>query len=121
MARSYPTLKIPSEEALQQLNEKVNNHATKSLLHDECILDVSFTLGEVVCAVRKLKAGKACGHDGISAEHLKWGGETLHLWLLGICNAIIQMEEIPCTFKLGSICPVYKGGGKDPFLATNYQ
>ena len=31
---------LPSEEALQQLNEKVNNLATKSLLHDECILDV---------------------------------------------------------------------------------
>ena len=34
---------------------------------------------------------------------------------------IITPREIPCTFKLGSICPVYKGGGKDPFLATNYR
>ena len=30
------------------------------------------------------------------------------------------MEEIPRSFKLGSICPFYKGGGKDPPLTTNY-
>ena len=29
------------------------------------------------------------------------------------------MEEIPSSFKLGSICPVYMGGGKDPLLANN--
>ena len=31
------------------------------------------------------------------------------------------MEEIPPLFKLGSICPVYKGGGKDPLLTNNYR
>ena len=29
------------------------------------------------------------------------------------------MEEIPPSFKLGSICPVYKGGGKDPLITAN--
>ena len=38
--------------------------------------------------------GKACGPDGISAEYLKLGGKPLHLWLLGIFNSIIDMEEI---------------------------
>ncbi len=42
-------------------------------------------------------------------------GVVLYLWLLGIVNSIVEMKEIPpSTFKLGSICPVYKGGGKDP-------
>ena len=42
----------------------------------------------------KLKPGKACGPEGISAEHLKWGGDSLYLWLLGIVNAILEIEEI---------------------------
>jgi len=43
------------------------------------------------------------------------------LWLLGIVNSIIDLEEIPPLFKLGSTCPVYKGGGKDPLLTNNYR
>ena len=31
------------------------------------------------------------------------------------------MEEIPQMIKAGLLCPVYKSGGKDPFLATNYR
>lgn len=71
--------------------------------------------------MKKLKSGKACGPDGIIAEHLKWGGETLPLWLLGVINSVIEMEEIPPIFKLGSLFPVYKGGGRDPLLTTNYR
>ena len=109
---------LPSEEGL---NKKMDDLATASLSNEEYILDVPFTLEEVAYAVNKLNSGKACGPDGISAEHLKLGGKPLHLWLLGIVNSIIDMEEIPLSFKLGSICPVYKGVGKDPLLPTNYR
>ena len=113
--------RLSSEDGLQQLDKKMDDLATASFSNEEYILDVPFTLDEVVCAVKKLKPGKACGPEGISAEHLKWGGDSLYLWLLGIVNAILEMEEIPSSFKLGSICPVYKGGGKDPLLANNYR
>ena len=68
-----------------------------------------------------LKSKKVAGPDVIVAEHLKWGGETLRLWLLGVINSIVEMEEIPPMFKSGLLSPVYKGGGKDPFLTTNYR
>ena len=71
--------------------------------------------------VNKLKLGKSGGPDGIIAEHLRWGGETLLLWLLGVFNSIVEFEEIPPLFKSGLICPVYKGGGRDPTLTTNYR
>ena len=108
------------EEGLQQLDKKMDNLATASLSNEEYILDVPFTLDEVVRAIKKLKSGRACGPGGISAEHLKWGGESLHLWLLGV-NSITDMEEIPPSFKLGSICPIYKGGGKYPLITANYR
>jgi len=52
---------------------------------------------------------------------LRWGGETLHLWLLRVLNSIVEMEEIPPLFKAGLLCLVYKGGEKDPFLTNNYR
>ena len=112
---------LSSEDGLQQLDKKIDDLATTFFSNEEYILDVQFTLDEVVCAVKKLKPGMACGPEGISAEQLKWGGDSLYLWLLGIVNEILEMEEIPSSFKLGSICPVYKGGGKDPLLANNYR
>ena len=110
-----------SEDGLKQLGNKINDLAIASLSNEEHILDVPFTLEEVKCAVMKLKSRKCCGPDGLSAEHLKWGGDSLHLWLLGIVNSIIDLEEIPPLFKLGSICPIFKGGGKDPLLINNYR
>ena len=46
---------------------------------------------------------------------------SLHLWLLGVFNSIVEMEEIPPMLKSGLLSPVYKGGGRDPFLTTNYR
>ena len=58
---------------------QINDLATASLSNNEYILDVPFILEEVECAIRKLKSGKSGGPDGLSAEHLKWGGDSLHL------------------------------------------
>jgi len=79
--------RILSDEGLKQLGNKINDQATASLSNSECILDVPFTLGEVECAIKKLKSEKWCGPEGLSAEHLKWGGDSLHLWVaLGHCQ-----------------------------------
>ena len=56
---------------------------------------VAFTLEEVQGDVNKLKLGRSGGPDDIIAEHLRWGGETLLLWLLGVLNSIVEFEEIP--------------------------
>ena len=46
---------LSSEDGLQQLDKKMDDLSTASFSNEEYILDVPFTLDEVVCAVKKLK------------------------------------------------------------------
>ncbi len=85
------------------------------------ILDTPFSIDEVSCALKRLKAGKAGEHDGLQPEHLKHGGEALKIWVRQICNSIIELEVIPDVLKLGVICPVYKDNGKDPLDTNSYR
>ena len=64
---------------------------------------------------------KERGEDNISAEHLKYGGEWLKVWLKQIFNAIIYLEAIPGSFKTSLIKPIYKGRGKDPLKTSSYR
>ena len=51
----------------------------------------------------------------------KKGGPALAVWLKRILNAIIHLEQIPQSFKLGMIVPVHKGKRRDPLLCNNYR
>ena len=52
---------------------------------------------------------------------MKYGGYTLHAWLLCIFTAILRFESIPPSLKLGVIIPVYKGKGCDPLDPNSYR
>ena len=65
-------------------------------------------------AIKNLKKNKAPDPDNILAEHLIEGGDIVITWMMGILNAIVELECVPDSLKCGNIIPVYKGGGKDP-------
>ena len=46
-------------------------------LNNEDLLDILFEPEEIDSVLKKLKLGKAAGHDGIQAEHIKYGGPKL--------------------------------------------
>ena len=48
------------------------------------------------------------GLDGLKAEHFKYGGKHLKLWLKKIFNRIIALEDTPQCMKDGLVIPVYK-------------
>ena len=84
-------------------------------------LDIGFSTEEVISAVTKMKIKKSAGEDGLAAEHLKYGGNCIIVWLAEILNAIVDSEQIPVCLKLGKTIPIYKGGGKDPLNVNSYR
>lgn len=55
--------RLQAEEGLQNLDEKMNDLASASLSNEEYILDVPFTLDEVISAVMKLNLEKSGDPD----------------------------------------------------------
>ena len=84
-------------------------------------LDVGFGAEEVRDTVCRMKIKKSAGLDNLTAEHLKYGGNCIIIWLTEILNAIVDTEQIPACLKLGITIPIYKGGGKDPLNANSYR
>ena len=59
----------------------VNNMEALSYGYEDLILDHSFSVEEIEHALKKLKSKRCGGADGLVAEHLKYGGPMLVLWL----------------------------------------
>ena len=87
------------------------------------LVDTPFTLEETEGVIKNLimKSGKAGGLDHLQAEHLKFGGNSLVLWVQQVCNAAVELETIPDVLKLGVVNPVYKGNGRDPLDTNSYR
>ena len=100
------------------MEEQVEQLMTASFRNEDCMLDVPFCAEEIDVVLGKLKSAKSAGHDMLQAEHLKYGGPALRVWIQQICNYIIDSEHVPDPSKVGIIVPVYKGGGKDPLIRT---
>ena len=64
-------MQVSIEPELQELEHKVAELLSESYKNEEMLLDTPFCAEEVAVAVKKLKAGKAAGPDGLLAEHLK--------------------------------------------------
>ena len=65
---------------------------------------------EVSKAICRLKNGKAAGIDGVSAELLKNGGQTVIERLTKLCNEVWRKQTVPEDWKNGIIIPLPKKG-----------
>ena len=104
-------------KAKQQMTHLLYN----SRGNEDFVLDTPFTTEEIDHVLHNLKRGKAPGHDQVQPEHLKYGGTALSIWIKQVANAIIELESIPRSLKLGIVTLLYKGGGKDPFDTKSYR
>ena len=73
---------------------------------------------EYLHCLQKLKKNKACGCDGVSSEHLIYGGNIFHHFLLSLFNGMMLQEHMPQNLKKGIIIPIPKGKS-DPLICGN--
>ena len=71
--------------------------------------------------VRKLSSGKACGPDGLSAEHLKFAHPSLVIHLCALFRAIVASGRVPDAFGSGIIVPLIKDKTGNASSLNNYR
>ncbi|EYB97300.1 hypothetical protein Y032_0142g2346 [Ancylostoma ceylanicum] len=79
-----------------------------------------WTVDEVRMAMKKMKAGKASGPDGIPVEAWRSLGELGVRWLTMFFNNITRSEKIPEAWKDSIIVPIFKRKG-DAMNCANYR
>ena len=120
----FQSLAKSQEDTNPALKESIKQSSTLlsgTFQKEEVFLDVPFSIEEVEHTVYKMKLKKSAGPDNLTAEHLKFGGQSIIIWLTEIFNSVVDVEQIPTCLKLGITIPVYKGGGKDPLNVNSYR
>ena len=121
----FESLSTPKEdrafdhEHFVHVNDKVNE--LNGMSDGDQFLDEPFTIEEVVRAISKLHPKKACGDDGISTEHIAYGGVRLKHVLLLVYNLIVRLEHIPANLKVGVQIPLYKGKNLCSLSTDSYR
>ena len=65
---------------------------------------------EIITALKLMKNGRAPGADGISAELLKLGGDTVVRWLLHLATVVWEEERVPEDWVKQLTIPLHKKG-----------
>jgi len=88
------------EKCNEQLCEPQDSVNLADLINVECVDK----------CVRDLKDGKSCGHDGLSAEHLKHAHPLLIVQLVVLFRSMVALaySYVPDEFGKGIIVPLVK-------------
>lgn len=98
-------------QEISQLVEKSYNERPQ-------MFNVAFSVSELSECLKSIKKKKAPGWDGITAEHILYGGKTLHDCLLKVFNIMLSLELMPSCLKKGVLISIPKGG-KDSTIREN--
>ena len=94
---------VETNPALEEVLKQSTSLLSESFQKEEAFLDVPFAIEEVEHAVNRMKLA---GPDSLTAEHLKYGEQSIIKWLTEILNSIIDVEQVPICHKLP--CPFTK-------------
>ena len=84
----------------------------------------SFIISEhqIQTYIKQLKSGSAPGLDGVMAEHLKYGINTiLPLFLSVLFSLCVRHGTVPKHFCEGLLIPILKKHNLDPSIPSNYR
>ena len=91
-----------TDDIVQDASQFDNSEESDHFLNEE------ITELEVQKAIKKLKCGKACGLDGITAEMLKAGGQDVVLFLTRMFNVLFEKGIYPQDWAKAIVIPIHK-------------
>ena len=82
---------------------------------------IRVSLSEVEKAIGALSLKKAVVTDGVSAEHIRFGGGALSLHLSTLFQAMLRHSFVPKEYKESVVVPIVKDRNKDISDPNNYR
>ena len=76
---------------------------------------------DIVNALKSVNKGKACGVDGLAAEHFIYADERIHVILSILFNCFISHGYLPSEFMKTAIVPIIKNKTGDTSDKNNYR
>ena len=95
------------DDNVQDASQFDNSEESDHFLNEE------ITELEVQKAIKKLKCGKACGLDGITAEMLKAGGQEVVLFLTRKFNVLFEKGIYTQDWAKAIVIPIHKKGNTE--------
>ena len=96
------------------------NSATSETVHQGCKEIQAFTKEDLEIAIKQMKRGKAKDNQGVIAEMLKDGNDTLYSAFLELFNEVLVNENLPpSAWRDTKLVVIFKKG--DPMQASNYR
>jgi hypothetical protein len=107
----------------ENICQNINNILLSYKYESDEIINHSqlFTKEEVKAEMNSLKNGKKGGFDGLTYEHIKYGGNVLAECLANLFNGMYTTEVVPSGMKRGLIVTLYKGSRKYEDDRRNYR
>ena len=110
-------------QLMENIEEFISRYADETPLNVfdivDDILNVPIDISEIMASLKRIKANKAAGADGIAAEFYKCAGDILALPLTMLFNHVMLTGLYPKTWCAGLINPLHKRDS--PFLPDNYR
>lgn len=75
----------------------------------------------VLSALKKMSSGKSPGHDGLTIEHLRHGGQNIPSLLGMFFTQIIRHAHIPAPLTKTIVIPILKSNSLDSTILNNYR
>ena len=82
---------------------------------------ITFTPIDILNAFKSLTIGKACGVDGVSAEHFLYAHDILDVFLSLLFISFITHGHLPSNFMKTALVPIIKNKTGDTSDKNNYM
>ena len=82
---------------------------------------IAFSPVDIFNALKNTKTGKACGVDGLAAEHFIYANKIIHVYLSLLFNCFISHSYLPRDFMKTAIAPIIKNKTGDSSDKNNYR